>query len=470
MTSSKRDFTDFKAFPGKVDANSHYVFPTLWHKDSYGHLRQWTVRVRLIHDTNTTILGIDWDLSTEKQVNIKDSYFINDQLPEGIIAEVWVENGVSGGKITRSSPTYIKDLSFEGNKNQRNQFQAALIFARSLYLKRQDLGGSIEKPDDKAKKPKKQLGVIKYFPMLAKPYKDGIKHIKFPAYVQPKLDGVRCITYLEKKDGGVESIICYSRKKNPLMGTDHIKQALYYYLNALFDVEKNQSLFLDGELYKHGKRLQDISGEVRNEGENKTADIADKNQYHLYDCFYPLELDTPFEDRKEQLEVIFNSMQERKDITAQSCIKQVKTTLADDLAAATKLFNKYTEAKYEGVILRNTQGVYLADADRGGNILRSNDLVKMKEKFSDEYKIVGYTSGKRGKDKNAVIWIAETPDGKQFNVTPKDMTYEERYKIYDKCVKNFSQYANRMMTIEYEDLSRDGIPQRAKGCEFRDYE
>ena len=311
---------------------------------------------------------------------------------------------------------------------------------------------------------------------------------------------------------------------NPLMGTDHIKRALYYYLNELFDVENNQSLFLDGELYKHGKRLQDISGEVRNESnieskspiaddkkDNKTNiktnsknasksikttkaskavkktkkddadddnddndadnDVSDdRNQYHLYDCFYPLELDTPFEDRKEQLEVIFDSMQERKDAQAQLCIKQVKTTLAANLEAATTLFNSYTEDGYEGVILRNVKGVYLADADRGGNSLRSNDLVKMKDKFSDEYKIVGFTCGKRGKDKDAVIWIAQTKDGKQFNVTPKDTTYEERYKIYKDCVKDFSKYANRMMTVEYEDLSRDGIPQRAKGCEFRDYE
>ena len=70
-----------------------------------------------------------------------------------------------------------------------------------------------------------------YFPMLAKQYKDGIKHINFPVYVQPKLDGVRCLIFLKKKDGGEENVIAYTRTKKIFPNIDYVKKILYPYLN-----------------------------------------------------------------------------------------------------------------------------------------------------------------------------------------------------------------------------------------------
>ena len=123
---------------------------------------------------------------------------------------------------------------------------------------------------------------------------------------------------------------------------------------------------------------------------------------------------------------------------------------------------------YEGAMLRNTNGEYLASADKAS---RSSDLVKLKPKHTDEFKIIGYTQGKRGKDKGAIIWICSTENDNEFNVTPKDMTYEERYDLFIDCEKNFDEkYFNKMMTVEYEDLSKAGVPQRAKAVIIRDYE
>lgn len=458
MSASKRDFTDFRNFPGKINEDTGvYEFPTLKQKDSKNRTREWTIFVRLIKDVDKEHVKIDWNLLSESQVPIKDKYF-DDPLPVGIIAQLWVETGISGGKITRNAPTYIRGIRLEGNSNQRNQFQSALIDARSQFLKRQDRGGSVT--EKKIVNP----GVIKYYPMLAKPYKDASKHIKYPIYVQPKLDGVRCIMYLAKKDDP-ESIVAYSRNGKDYPDVQYLKDLLYPYLNDLFDEEKKQSIYLDGELYKHGKRLQDISGEARNDkNENK-----DKNEYHIYDCFYPLELETPFESRLEQLNVIFDDIEKNKKDLINTYIKRVPTKLAKDVREVQKIFDHYTKEKYEGVILRNVDGPYQGNPlTANGN--RSNDLIKMKQKFSDEYEVIGYTCGDKGKDKNALIWIAKTKDGKEFNVTPKDMNYEMRYEIYADCKKNFDKkYKNRLLTVEYEDLSRDGIPLRAKGVDFRDY-
>ena len=50
-------------------------------------------------------------------------------------------------------------------------------------------------------------------PMLAKDYKKESKKVVYPCYVQPKLDGMRCI---DKLDGKI------SRKNTPITTMDHI--------------------------------------------------------------------------------------------------------------------------------------------------------------------------------------------------------------------------------------------------------
>lgn len=468
MSASKRNFKDFLAFPGKVNEETGiYEFPQLRHKDSMNRVRIWNAYVRLVKDTNRQN-SIDWDLLKENQVKIKDVYFTDGDSIDNIIAEAWVETGISNGKITRSVPTYFDENVNKGKANQRNPFQQALIFMRNQYLKNKDKCGDKGSKDSKNDKSKN----IKYFPMLAKQYKDAKKYLKFPIYVQPKLDGVRCLAYLTKPNSDYTNVVIYTRAKKDLHH-DEIKKAVYPYLDQLYDKKSNQSLYLDGEIYQHGKSLQEISGLSRQDNPEESI------QYHVYDCFYPLELNTSFKDRKKQLDVIFDDLREERKNNKEQRVKvdkyhdilqPVETTLIEEKEVE-PMMKKYVAKGYEGIILRNVTGTYKAGATKLST-LRSNDLVKLKPKFTDEYEVVGFTDGKRGKDKNAIIWICKTKDkGKEFNVTPKDVTYQERYDLYQDCLKNFDKkYKHRMITIEYEDLSDDNIPQRAKALVFRDYE
>ncbi len=443
MAASKRNLDDFQNFPGGI-IDDIYEFPLLKKTDTMNRTRQWQIFIRLVIDGNRQS-GIDWNLDDEKTVPIIDEYFEGHDLPDGVIAELYSENGVVGGKITRNAPTYFTDIALAGRANQRNQFQQALIKGRADHIKRSELGGN-KKTNDKM-----------YFPMLAKTWKDAAKHIIYPVLVQPKLDGVRCICYLTSADGDV---VFYSRTKKIFPRMEYLAEIMRPLLISLYDGD--QSIYLDGELYKHGDNLQDISGRSRRENkETKT-----KNEYHLYDCFYPNEMHTPFSDRYLQLEELFTAVNRK----ASKYLKLVQTTEAKNKNEVNKLYDKYIRSGYEGIILRNKNGVYKANAKSKSSAQRSNDLIKMKPKFTDEYKIVGYTSGKRGKDANAIIWICETKNGNQFNVTPKDITYEERESLFSAAEKNFRQFQGKMLTVEYEDLSNDNIPQRAKALVIRDYE
>ena len=464
MSSSKRDFTNFIKFPGKINnGTGYYEFPTLWHKDDMNRLREWNIYVRLIKRSKNKITEIDWNLLKEDQVEIEKSYYnMGSYIDSDIVAQSWVETGIDNGKITRNAPSYYENPINEGKSNERNVFQQALIWSRSQWLKKKNSGCNEYKDSSTNNKIN-----IMYFPMLAKTFKDGEKHLEYPLYIQPKLDGVRCLIYLQEKNGGVDSVIAYTRTKKKFPSIEYIKKILYKYLNELYDEENKQSIYLDGELYKHGKKLQNISGDSRNEN----ADVSDKNksrnEYHIYDCFYPLELDTEYKKRYEQLTELFDAFSDN----ALKTIKAVPTEIVNSYKEAMTKYKKFISMGYEGAMLRNIKGEYLANSNKTGSFMRSNDLVKMKPKFTDEFKVVDYTEGNKGRDKGAIIWVCETKSGEKFNVTPKDINYKKRYELYADCKKNFNKkYKNKMITIEYEDLSINQVPQRAKALLFRDYE
>lgn len=463
MTSDIRDLTNFKEFPGSIEEGSGYhALPLLWHKDKSLKWRKWQIFIRLIKKPKKHITNIDWNVLSESQVNIKDEYYsVGEKIPHGTIAQVWVETGVESGKITKSAPSYFDKVSNEGRANERNVFQTALIYARNQWELRKNKGGHVRKTEEI-----KVSINTEYFPMLAKDYKAGGKYITFPAFIQPKLDGMRCLVYLSKANGGINDVVAYSRNRKMMPNVDYIKKILHPYLKVLFDTENNQSIYFDGELYKHGKALQDICGDGRNTNTDTSKSNTNRNEYHIYDCFYPLELDNGFTLRHDQLLLFFENLR----ACDRMIIKSVPTQLVENMSEASKMYMEFTKMGYEGAMLRNINGKYLAHPTKTGVALRSNDLVKMKPKFDDEFEVVDFTEGSKGKDKGAILWVCRSGDS-LFNVTPKSITYEQRYALFADAKKNFDEkYKGRMLKVEYEGLSKNNIPLRAKALMFRDPE
>ena len=256
MAADKRSMTGFSDFPGSVDKGTgYYKFPKLKHIDQRQRVRVWSIYVRLIKKPKTLFDTVNWNKKKENQLVIKPKYFKSGddyvELPAGTIAQTWVETGIETGAITSHAPTYYFESILPGRANQRNAFQHALIDARSAFLKRVEKGGVNNSTGLK----KKTRGVnVKYFPMLAKTEKSGLKHIAFPAMAQPKLDGLRCLLSLLQKNGSLDNVVVYSRRHKDYPDMYHMKKLLYPYLNDLFDTttSPHQSIYLDGELYEHG--------------------------------------------------------------------------------------------------------------------------------------------------------------------------------------------------------------------------
>ena len=85
--------------------------------------------------------------------------------------------------------------------------------------------------------------MMRYKPMLAQNVGDysRIKDDDWPLYVQPKLDGVRCLIQYDKEYG----VKAYSRTGKPWLNIDHILMDLYDFF------QENPDVVLDGELNNH---------------------------------------------------------------------------------------------------------------------------------------------------------------------------------------------------------------------------
>lgn len=487
MASDKRDYSNFKEFPGEIK-NDVYEFPQLFYTDAAGRTRIWTVRIRLVKDKgkDRPEHEHDWDMLEENQVPVKTRYLSSDKksrkLPANTVAQFWVETGIIDGKISRHPPTYSK-MKNKNKANERNSFQQAMVDARSKYLKKYEEGGR-PKGEFSAKKTTK-LKHHKYFPMLAWKYEDKKKHAVFPALVQPKYDGVRCKAFLmkdpTKHDVTYKDVMLHTRQLKEYEGFNHIRRILLDPLITMFSTS-GYSLYIDGEFYKHGKALQDISGEVRNIEKNSKV-TKDSVRYYAFDCYYPDDMEMPFRKRADLLDDFFMALDvsttdwtgskipksaQTKDMICQAVIEEVENE-----TEMMKWYKKWLDKKYEGLMYRNPESPYLGHPTKTGTFLRSKGLLKLKKRYSDEFEVVGFKQGTKGRDKGAIIWVCATKDGeKTFNTTP-NMPLEERKKLFEKVSKgdNFEKkYEGRMMTVEYDDLSKAKIPLRAKSVGFRDYE
>ena len=469
MSADKRNFSDFTVFPGEINKNTgSYDFPDLYHSDSNKNDRIWSIKVRLVKG-NEKKYAIDWDLMEDDTVPVKSSYLETTDIPEGTISQLWVETGVIGGKITRHTPTYV-DEKHVGHSNERNTFKASLVTARSLYLKKLDNG--LRPKNIFYSKTTKNVVHTRYFPMLVRKYEDEKKNLVYPIYVQPKLDGARCIAYLDthpKNKPTFENIILYTRQKKDYIGFEKLRKELLPALMDMYDLGQSESAYIDGEFYKHEMPLQTISGAVRNpkrESMPKYAGI----QYHVFDVFYPSRSKLEFENRIEHLDDLFAALGNNPKEVVQVPTLYAKTQIAEE-----KIYRDFLKKKYEGTIVRNATSAYLTHPIKTGMFIRSKFVLKRKMTYSDEYEVVGFDQGTKGRDKGAIIWQCQTEaPHKKFNATPKNITYEERYELYKKSVKNNNtgfnkNFKGRMMTVEYEDLSKSNVPLRAKAVGFRDH-
>jgi DNA ligase-1 len=349
---------------------------------------------------------------------------------EVIGSTIRVSYGYQDGAVTVNEKIITAGKNI-GKKNETTPEQQAASEARSTWDKKKT-GGYAESLDN-AQVPAMANATAMaaheaILPMLAHDFQKRGKDIKYPCFVQAKLDGVRCIF----RNG-----VLTSRQGKVFPNMEHITKDL-----------EGCPLVLDGELYSDTLSFQQFVGLVR-KTKHKPAEIELLKQVKLwvYDCVNNL----TFDDRLAKLQLLFKRTGGFNNV---NLLPTLECQSKDDL----KTFHDHfvSEGK-EGLILRNKEGLYQLAA-------RSKDLQKYKEFEDAEFKVTGFTEGE-GSEKGLVIWICETSAGKTFHVRPRG-THEARAEIF----KEAKDYVGKSLTVRYQELTEEGIPRFPVGVAFRDYE
>jgi len=273
--------------------------------------------------------------------------------------------------------------------------------------------------------------------MLAHKYNED--KADYPAFIQPKLDGVRCLFTAK---GAV------SRANNQFMNVQHIEQALKPFF------AKNPTAILDGELYNHGLKddFEKIISLVkkRKPTDADRAEAKELVQYHMYDVA-SMTIGT-YTDRNLFL------LAEPSFINS-SILEVTSTRLATDFDDAQKWHAKNLKLGYEGSIYRTPSGKYKGT--------RSWDLMKFKDFHDAEAHIIGYEIGKGKREGTLGKFLMQDDDGNKFGCPPGK---GYNYKDLANMLENIHDYIGQYATFTYFERTKAGSYRHPHYKAIRNYE
>jgi DNA ligase-1 len=279
-------------------------------------------------------------------------------------------------------------------------------------------------------------------PMLA--YKVDKKPIDWSenVFMQPKLDGVRCLIQLN--DAG--EVIAYSRNHKPWLNILHILSNLKPFF------QDNPDIVLDGELYNHDLRdnFEKIISLVRKQKPTAAdrVESCDLVQFHCYDYIETV-MDQPYGYRMNQLTT--------SDMYSY-CVKYVPTNLILRMDDARVYHSRNLANGYEGSILR---------LDRPYQCKRSYSLQKFKDFHDTEATIVGYVPGKGKRTGTLGKFLMIDADGIEFGCPPgKGYTYKKLADI----LTNIDDYIGQTATFTYFERTKANSYRHPMFKTIRNYE
>jgi len=272
-------------------------------------------------------------------------------------------------------------------------------------------------------------------PMLA--YKVDKKPVDWSekVFVQPKLDGVRCIF---TKDGA------YSRTGKPFKNLAHLEEDLEDFFND------NPNSVLDGELYNHDLKhdFEKIISLVRKTKptDEDRFEAGNLVQYHVYDTIAE---GVNYEDRYNWLRI---------NLPIYKTMTLIANTTVSSYDEAKMLHNVHLAQGYEGSMLR-TNGFYEQK--------RSYNLQKFKDFSDDEATIIGYEAGKGKRTGTLGKFYMQDDEGNQFGCPPgKGYSYKDLAFM----LENIHDYIGQRATFTYFQRTQAGSYRHPLFKTLRNYE
>lgn len=387
-----------------------------------GKIREWSISIALYD-------------AEDRQIAITTQYA---EFKEGYYATYTARSGYTGMKMMIAAPTVVRVGKNIGKKNETNALAQAVKECSSKYAAKLKFGYTEQREGSARPNPPVP------FPMAVQSWKDHKAKLRYPLYVQPKLDGVRMIVKYEN-----EEVQLLTRRLHSITGFKKIKHDL----KKMFQASRLGSFIIDGELYSHGTNLQTISGIVRNESLDES--VKETLRYYVFDCFNVAQPKIKFDDRIELLKQFVDSAKS-------SAIVLNDTIHVDNSELADTYYNQFVAHGYEGAIYKSEDKPYEFDF----NIeKRSQWYQKRKKQDDSEYPIVGFSQGK-GKDVGCIVFELQLANGKTFNCVPNG-SYAYRRQLYSQATASSgtpdaTSFQGQLAKVVYDDLSKAGVPLRGR--------
>lgn len=250
-------------------------------------------------------------------------------------------------------------------------------------------------------------------PMLAKKL-DDLRVWPGKVIVQPKLDGFRCLV-TRRPDG---SVICYSRQGKELDALRHIATA--------FEGTLPDGIILDGEIYRHGTPLQTIASLAK-----KAQPGTEKLVLHVYDSISR----DMFPDR-------YADAATAVAVAASDRVVVVPNQVAKTANEVWDYFEDFRVHGYEGAMVRIPSSPYESGT-------RSSGLLKVKAREDAEFEVTGVVEGSDGLG----VLVCKMPSGRTFRTLAPGPHDQKRFVFVHR-----DQFIGRRVTVEYANLTNDGIP------------
>ena len=274
-------------------------------------------------------------------------------------------------------------------------------------------------------------------PMLAYPVSDKPINYDNDVFMQPKLDGVRCVIQCDNS-----KITAYSRAGKEWKNIDHI----LFNLKPWFAL--NQDVILDGELYNHDLKdnFEKIISLVRKTKPTEEHRLESEKmvQFHCYDI---IDETMSFAMRNEFI---------KQAVPRNHCVRHVETTQCYTEGDAKVFHQDNLDQGYEGSILRTN------DTYKCG---RSWNLRKFKDFHDTEALIVDWVEG-NGKRKGTIgKFMAQDEDGVLFGMPVMD-----KFDYLQKNFEDMKTWIGKTATFTYFERTKAGSYRHPLFKCIRDYE
>ncbi len=361
------------------------------------------------------------------------------------IAVITSKYGQVKGKI-QTAREIVRVGKNIGKSNETTPLEQARQQAESTWKKKQDKGYVIDIKDIDSGGKNADIR-----PMLAHKYEDKAHTIEEGqmVYLQPKLDGIRCIA---KMVNGVVSL--HTRNGKAITAVPHVNEDLQDCME--------EGEILDGELYHCDLEFNDITSLVRS---TKPKEESGTIEYHIFDTF-----DTEHNYYDRHL-----SWVDDWNISHLGSIRLVPTFLEPfSLDLLDKYHDDWVAEGYEGAMIR-IQG------DPGYEQKRTKHLLKYKKFQDEEFEILSYEEGTAGTklDGHLGAFYLETDSKYAPFVIDKDGNIHDGkrrvqrepgdrgafkgkpdgpQKTLKKIWEERDQWKHKKVTVTFQNYSKYGIP------------